>query len=203
MGQRNTERRSKRTGSRRSTGRPGVESASSSRIHHKWIFFAFHGPGPYTCKICGKLVFAPWDPRGEKEREILMSLRCFFRHRWECESTTTGWVCTRCGKCLSFDDHFKDRGEKLYDALGGSLAEASTWSASPSWYWLHRCDRCCQRFFHERFYEVFPDAERDPDHGWWFECSRCITISLTRMVEKAARDGKYPRTFYSDTEVRT
>ena len=133
----------------------------------------------------------------------MIHLFCLFRHRWRCESTTTGWICTWCGKRLSFDDHFKDRGERQYDEHGGSLAEVSTWSASPSWYWLHRCDRCRQRFLHERFYEVFPDAERDPDHGWWFECSRCIAITLTRVVEKAARDGKYPRTSYTQTEVRT
>lgn len=133
----------------------------------------------------------------------MIRLFCLFRHHWECESTITGWICTRCGKYLSFDEHFKDKGERLYDERGGSLAEASVWSTSPDRYWLHRCDRCCRRFLHELFYEVFPDGKRYPDHGWWWECSRCITITVTRLVEKAARDGRYPRTSYSDTEVRT
>jgi hypothetical protein len=40
-----------------------------SNAQHREIFYAFHGPGPYTCYLCGEKVLAWWDRDPDTERE--------------------------------------------------------------------------------------------------------------------------------------
>lgn len=39
-----------------------------SSAQHREIFYAFHGPGPYECYLCGEEVLAWWDREPDTER---------------------------------------------------------------------------------------------------------------------------------------
>lgn len=41
-----------------------------SNAQHREVFYAFHGPGPYKCYLCGEEVLAWWDREPDTEREV-------------------------------------------------------------------------------------------------------------------------------------
>lgn len=66
----------------------------------------------------------------------------------------------------------------------GGTSEATAWTEESSRRWLVWCDRCWRFYLTGLFYETYSTA------GWWWECTRCNLLTVTRYAERRARESR-------------